>query len=207
MLARTLHHLLLLGLGAVLYFIAALLVSADSPRDHLSIATAWQCLLLFSGVLLIGPWRQRQGSKRPVNLYWRRDMGIWIALTAIVHFLIAADVSMSQPYLAAFVNVSEAGLGVEWRNRLFSWGSIGGSLAGILLLIPFAVSSDRALRALGVGRWRRIQWLAYPAFMLTMLHGLAFQLLEARSVLLIITLVALSLLVVIVRLIYRRHSA
>ncbi len=114
---------------------------------------------------------------------------------------------MSQSYLGTFVNVPGSGIGVEWRNRLFSWGSIGGTLAGILLLIPFAVSSDRALRALGVQRWRRVQWLAYPAFMLTALHGLAFQLLEARTLLLILALVALSLFVVIVRLIYRRQGA
>ena len=204
--ARARHHLLLFLSGAGLYLLAMLLVPDDGPRDHLSIATAWHCLLLFGGVLLIGPLEQRKAGFRPVNHYWRRDMGIWIALTAIVHFFVATEVSMSQVYLGAFVNVSDVGIGIEWRNRLFSWGSIGGTLAGILLLIPFAISSDRALRALGKQRWRKVQWLAYPAFLLTALHGFAFQLLESRNVILLAVLVGLSLGVIGMRMVYRRSQ-
>lgn len=207
MAARIRHHLLLLCLGVVIYTLAALLVPDETVRDHLSIATAWLCLILFAGVLVLGPLRQRQGGMRPVNHYWRRDMGIWVALTAGVHFVVATEVSMSQSYLATFVNSSAGGIGIDWRNRLFSWGSIGGTVAGILLLVPFVISSDRALRALGAKRWRRVQWLAYPAFLLTAMHGLAFQLLEARVAVLVAGLVLLSLSVVIVRLIWRRSRA
>ena len=57
-------------------------------------------------------------------------------------------------------------------NMLAEFGAPGiwtGWLAFLCMLAPAAVSSDRAMRALKAG-WRRIQRLAYPAAVLTLVH-------------------------------------
>ncbi len=185
------HHVAGAFVSALFFVLARLTSPEQETLDHLSISTAWLCFLFIAAALLTGPIIAYRTNRRVINHYFRRDLGIWAALTGLVHFFVATDQSMSQSYLAVYVNVLAEGLSAELRGSLFSWGSIGGFVAGLFLLVLLAISSDKALTKLGQKRWKQIQFLAYPAFVLTTAHGVAFQLLESRAIGLIAVLLLL----------------
>jgi sulfoxide reductase heme-binding subunit YedZ len=190
---RRIRHHVGLGLAATgAYLVAWLSAPGETPADHVSIATAWLCLLLIAAALITGSVIRFRRGRGVLNNYLRRDIGIWAAVTGLVHFFVATDISMSQAYLGAYVNVPDAGLSADWRGRLFSWSTIAGLVIAIILLILLCISNNRMLARLGPLRWKRLQYLAYPALLLTAAHGVAFQLLEARAPLLIAVLIAMS---------------
>lgn len=60
-----------------------------------------------------------------------------------------------------------------------------GLLSAAVLSALIAISNNSAIRALGIGAWKRIQRTAYVAFVAAMIHGLFYQTLEHRTALLI----------------------
>ena len=67
------------------------------------------------------------------------------------------------------------------RMALFSWGTIAGLIVAVVLLFLLMLSNDVALRTIGMRWWKRLHRASYLAFLLTALHGLAFQVLESRA--------------------------
>jgi DMSO/TMAO reductase YedYZ heme-binding membrane subunit len=64
---------------------------------------------------------------------------------------------------------------------LYSWGTISGYVIAVFFVVLIGLSSDRALRFLGLKWWKRIQRVSYLAFIFTCAHGFAFQILESRE--------------------------
>jgi len=67
-----------------------------------------------------------------------------------------------------------------------------GLVSALVLLALIAISNNRFIRTLGLGAWKRIQRLAYVAFVAAMIHGLFYQTLEDRTALLIGMTVVIS---------------
>ena len=96
-----------------------------------------------------------------VNLMrWRRALGLLCFTYALLHLFVWLSLDLQ-----------------------FRWGEIGRDLTkrpyimigmtAFVLLLPLAVtSSDRALRAIGPMRWRRLHLLTWPAAVLAALHFL-----------------------------------
>lgn len=159
--------------------------STGSVLDGISLATAYLCLVFMAVALSVGPLRAVRSRPLVLNIYLRRDVGIWAALVGLVHLFVATELSMSQDYMAAYVNLSTSGLSGEMRAGLFSWGSIAGFIVGLLVLLLLVLSNNWIMRTMGSKWWKRLQRCAYVAFILTVIHGFAFQALEARNILLI----------------------
>lgn len=176
------HHGLLALISLVTTGLIVLFDSGGRLLDNISLVTAYLCLGFMSVALCVGPLRAIRSDPLVLNIYLRRDIGIWAALTGLVHLFVATELSMSQRYMQLFVNISTDTLSDVMRAELFSWGSITGFLVGIFVLLLLCLSNDKILRSIGATWWKRLQRLAYPAFVLTVLHGLAFQALEARPV-------------------------
>jgi len=172
---RYLRHLVLLKVSLLSLTAAALLGQIDGVLERLSLTSAWLCLLLFCATLLVGPKQVFEGQQPPANILLRRDLGIWTALTGLLHFFLGTAFSMDAVnYMSVFV-VDDVAEG--W----FFWGSIWGFVAGLLCLILLAISNNVALRKIGTKWWKRVQRLAYPTFIITVAHGIYFQLLEQRD--------------------------
>lgn len=184
------HHVLLAASSLITFGIVAVLGFGNTLLDDLSLASAYICLLLMAVALSLGPLRVLRSNPLALNIYWRRDIGIWSGLAGLVHLLVATELSMNQSYMAVYVNLSTRGLSDVMRMDLFSWGSVVGFLVGILVLLLLVLSNNKIMNLLGATWWKRLQRIAYPAFMLTVLHGFAFQALEARSIFLVVTLFA-----------------
>jgi methionine sulfoxide reductase heme-binding subunit len=62
------------------------------------------------------------------------------------------------------------------QNTQFGLANYTGLGAAVLFLILLALSNDFSLRALGVRSWKSAQRWRYLAFGLTVVHGVAYQL-------------------------------
>ena len=177
---RLSRHLLLLLANAALLGLGAVALTYPQMWERVSVASAWICTAFMGAALLMGPLRRAAGQRAPHNIYLRRDFGIWAALQGFLHFYAATVVSMNQTYLQTYVHVDLPPLSLETRDQMFSWGSSLGFAASLVLLLLFILSSDWSLRWLSAQRWKKLQKGAHLALWLTVLHGLVFQLLEAR---------------------------
>ena len=139
--------------------------------------------------LLVGPVYRIEGRAPQLNIYLRRDLGIWGAVTGLLHFVAGNVVAMNPLYIGSFVRGATFPPDAAFREPLFSGGAILGLLIAIIFLVLLAISSDWALRGLGAKTWKRLQRLAYIAMWLTVAHGIAFQILEARFLPLLILVV------------------
>ena len=199
-LSRRLQHYVGLIIFSALILGWVTSTSNESTADQLSIATAYICVLLMAVALIVGPLRAYwYGIKTPVNIYLRRDIGIWTAMSGLIHLYLATIQSMNASYISRYVDINTAGLSESTRGELFLWGSVTAFIVGILLLMLLCLSSNTALRLLGVRWWKRLQRTAYAAFVLTIIHAIMFQMLEKRAIALIILLIAVSLVVVILQ--------
>ena len=203
---RLRRHLTLAGL--CLAVIAATIAVGPSQRawDRLSMTSAWLSLALLCGALAIGPSRVFTTGRPALNSYPRRDMAIWAGLAGLLHVYAGTVVAMTADYVAQFVKAADGWPPAAIRNQLFMWGATAGYLVGLIVLMLLALSNDRSLRWLGARRWKRLHRASYAALMLTALHGLAFQVLEARPLVLIALTSAAAILVVGLQLAARRAA-
>jgi len=148
-----------LGLLPGLWLVARLLtggLGAD-PLKALEHGFGLHALQFLIAALLVTPLLRLSG----INLMrWRRALGLLCFTYALLHLLIWISLDLQ-----------------------FRWGEIGRDLtkrpyviigmAAFVLLVPLAVtSSDRALRAIGPQRWRRLHLLTWPAAGLAAVHFL-----------------------------------
>jgi len=166
--------------------------------ERASVASAWLCMLLLSAVLLLAPLQRLQGRQPPLNIYLRRDLGCWAAIQGLLHFVAGNVVAMNPVYVGTFVRGNTAAPGPMLREVLFSGGAILGMVIAILFLLLLAISSDRAIRWLGPARWKKLQGSAQLLMWLTVIHGIAYQVLEARFIPLLVLLLT-SIIVLTIR--------
>ena len=200
------RHGILFAASTLAMALGAWLAPYATVWERISVVSAWTFMGLLTAALLIGPMRNLSGTTPPLNIYIRRDLGIWSALNGILHFVAGNVVGMNAGYVAAFVRTPTPELDVAVRDQLFSTGAIAGTLIVLLLFLLLAISSDRALRWLGPGKWKWVQRSAHVVLWLSIIHGIEFQLLE-RRLLPLVALVIMAILIFSVQLRSRRRSA
>ena len=67
------------------------------------------------------------------------------------------------------------------RHDLFGIGNDTGLLAALFFLLLLAISNDLSLRRLGTRTWKSLQRWTYMAVALTLIHAVAYQLIEKRQ--------------------------
>jgi sulfoxide reductase heme-binding subunit YedZ len=66
------------------------------------------------------------------------------------------------------------------QSTLFGFANYTGLIAAMLLLLLLLISNDVSLRNLGLRRWKTLQRFSYFAFVVTVAHGVAYQVIEKR---------------------------
>lgn len=126
-------------------------------------------LLFFS--LALGPAARLFSPVRKM-LAWRRQIGIWAGIAAVVHSFLVID-GWARWSLRRF-------LGYEFIPQLerearmepgFGLANLIGLVALVWLLVLLATSSDRAVRYLGPAAWKWLHNGAYIVFYLSVLHA------------------------------------
>ena len=156
------RHLARAGLWLLLSLPAGLmlhrLLSGDALAMQLLHPSGEMAVRLMLLALLPGPLIDAFGPNRFLRgwLSIRRNLGVAAFAYALFHLLLyLADMAM----LSAILD--ELALPAIWT----------GWLALALMTVPAAISFDRAMRALG-RRWKSLQRLVYPAFLLGLVHWL-----------------------------------
>lgn len=176
-------------LGAVMTTIPATRTAAF----RWSMATAYASLALLGATLVVGPLAVLRGRPNPVSTDLRRDLGIWAAAMATVHFLVGWQVHMKHRYLYWFREVPGSDA-LVLRRDLFGLGNYSGLAAVLIATLLLGLSNDWSLRRLGASRWKLLQQWNYALLGLVVVHGAAYQVVEHRSP----AVVALGLAMVIV---------
>jgi methionine sulfoxide reductase heme-binding subunit len=144
--------------------------------SQLSIATAYPALFLTATAVSIGPWNVLRGRTNSVSFDLRRDLGIWAGIMALLHTGIGLNVHLrGRPWLY-FIDQH-----YRVRHDLFGLGNDTGLLAALLFLLLLAISNDLSLRRLGTRTWKSLQRWTYMAVALTLVHAVAYQLVEKQQ--------------------------
>jgi methionine sulfoxide reductase heme-binding subunit len=148
-------------------------------RHRLSMATAYAGLIFLAISLWIGPWNVLRRRRNPVSFDLRRDIGIWTGILAILHTVIGLTVHLrGRMWLYFFKSLHP----LKLQNTKFGFANFTGLGAALLFLMLLAISNDVSLRALKTRRWKSLQRWTYAAFLLTAVHGIAYQSIEKRHV-------------------------
>lgn len=107
-------------------------------------------------VLAVTPLRVMTGT--PALARFRRMLGLFVAFYALMHLL---------SYVAFDMGFEVAEIAKDIAKRPFI---LVGSLAGLLLALMAATSFNRAIKALGAARWRRLHQSVYVVAALAILH-------------------------------------
>lgn len=131
-------------------------------------------IVLLFVTLAIGPaarlWRPLSRA-----LPWRRETGIWSAVTALIHTILILDgwVRWDWGLFLGYELVPQLGR-VARLEPGFGLANLVGLVALVWILILGATSSDRATRLLGPAAWKWLHSGAYIVFYLAVLHTVYF---------------------------------
>ncbi len=172
-----LRHLLLGLLAVAIVGVVYGLTPPPDWRHRLSMGTAYAGLLMLGWTLLAGPWRVLRRRPNPVSFDLRRDVGIWAGVLAVAHTAVGLTVHLRGRMWMYFFKRLDP---IKLQNTAFGAANYTGLVAALLFVMLLAISNDVSLRALGSLRWKRWQRWAYGAAILTVVHGVLFQGIEAR---------------------------
>lgn len=128
-------------------------------------------ILLFL-TLIIGPIMR---LKKPAKVFsplktpwtWRSELGIWFAVTGLIHVLFA----MSGKPGWDLVNALGGFVGGEG----YGFANFLGLIALVWAIVLAVTSSNKAIKKLGVDSWKWLQSFAYVIFYLVLGHTMYFQ--------------------------------
>lgn len=218
---RIRRHLLLALVGGVLlggiYYALGLSTAtwpngslkADGFVWRLGMASAYTALMFLGVTLIIGPWNVLCGRPNPVSTDVRRDVGIWAGLLGLAHVVFGLHVHVAK--LTFEVAGFQIPIGRVWGNflyppnqprvfpirlDLFGFANFLGVGVTLVLIVLLALSNNFSLRKLGTIRWKALQRWNYVGFVLLVVHGAAYQIVEER-VLLFVGLYGVIILLVV----------
>lgn len=175
------HAVVLAAGGLLLWAFYALRPAALHEVHRWNRAWADASVVLLAAVFLIGP-AARIWPRAAAALAWRRELGVWGFVAALVHVAVYAQGAFSWD-LARFVQDSEhhgpGGVPVgplDWRRDAWAAGNWIGIAALLYGVLPLATSNDLSQRVLGKA-WKRLQDHGHVLYTLSLLHVFVFWLL------------------------------
>ena len=142
-----------------------------TPDMRLWRAVGDAAIVLLFGTLAMGP-AARLSAFAARGLHWRRQVGVWAALAALLHSLLVIDgwATWSVRRFLGYEFVPQ--LGREARLEPgFGLANLVGLVAVGWLLVLLATSSERAVRWLGPRGWKWLHGGSNVVFYLAVLHS------------------------------------
>jgi len=167
------HIVVALFSGALVWFFWSTRSNwVDDMRLWKAVGDASYVLLLLT--LVVGPLAKLLPFTRSW-VKWRRQLGIWFALTASLHAFLIIDgwARWSLRRFLGYEFIPQLGREVRLESG-FGLANLIGSAALVLALVLAATSSDFAIRRLGRSAWTLLHRLAQTVLVLSILHGVYF---------------------------------
>jgi len=168
------------------------LVQSPYILVRLSMASAYSGLGLLGLTLATGPWNVLRRRPNPVSTDLRRDVGIWAGILSLLHVVVGLQVHMGGNMWQYFF-YPPAPKRLLVRFDAFGLANYSGLFMALILVILLALSNDRSLLWLGVRRWKTVHRSAYVAFVLVVVHGALYQVMEKRGMRFVVLFVALAI--------------
>ena len=152
---------------------------ADDAHWKASMATGSVAVLLLSWTLMLGPWRVLRGGRPRVHEPTRRVAGLAAATMTVVH--VGFGITIHSTGWQFWLPFGYPWTRVGFHPRLLGvsfWIALG---AVLLLAVVALTSTDSWLQRLGPSRWKLVQRLTYPIYVLVAMHIVTIQLQENRS--------------------------
>lgn len=168
------RHIIVGLVAAVFTYIFWLGRPEWSPDMRLWRAVGDSAFILLFLTLIVGPLSRLWKPGLRV-LTWRRELGIWFAVTALIHAILILNGWMMWNTLRFFGYefIPQAERFVRLESG-FGLANSMGLIALFLALILAATSSDKAVSYLGIASWKWLHYTAYIIFYLVGLHVLYF---------------------------------
>jgi sulfoxide reductase heme-binding subunit YedZ len=182
--SRTVKHLLFFAGGAVFGAAAAVAAGANRLIDVLSFSTAYAGFLYISIALILAPAGLLRGKPLGLSSVLRRDFGIWSGVFALAHFVFGLQVHFGGKWRNYFFKPGAESPELALRFDAFGTANHLGLVAVIVFCVLLALSNNASVRKFGPALWKRLQQLAYPLFAILLIHGLIYQALEKRTLIL-----------------------
>ncbi len=194
--SRWLTHGIMLALTLVACVVTTLL-KPNYPLDRaVTVGTGYAALLMLVLTLVLGTWNQyrRRIGRNPVNLYSRRDVGIWVGFAGIVHVITGLRVHLGGQIEYYFFN-EQGGI----RTDLFGVSNYTGLIGTLILLALLVISNDLSMRLLKGKRWKTLQRFNYGLFAFVIAHTFLYQTVVRRESIMTYIVIILTILVVVVQ--------
>lgn len=174
------HHLILAIVCGASISILYLTVQSNDELFRWSMATGYVGIGLLGGTLITGALNVLRHRRNPVSTDLRRDIGIWCGLVSLAHVVIGLQVHMGNMLLYFF---REAGKlrNLAPRSDLFGFANYAGLIAVLIIFLLLLLSNDVSIRRLGIKRWKFLQRWNYVLIFFVVLHSIAYQIVENRS--------------------------
>lgn len=159
---NTFKQHLIVGVFALLL----ILIFTKLLEIELTTALGRTSFILLFLVLLIGPvtkFKMPKTKFSPIALpwSWRGELGIWFALTGLIHFIII----WQERSLASLIRIGGSG---------FSLANLVGLVALIFALFLAATSFGKVIKFLGIESWKWLHGFVYVIFYLICAHFIYF---------------------------------
>jgi sulfoxide reductase heme-binding subunit YedZ len=172
------HHLPLLLFTVLSVALFYWIVKAEDVLFRFSMATAYPGMALLAATLFTGPLKVLRKQAIPVSDDLTRDLGIWAAIVSLIHVVFGLQMHMRGRMWLLFVTES-----LEFpfvRFDQFGAANYTGLIGTIIIVLLLALSNDLSLRKLGTKKWKQLQRWNYGLFLLIVVHGVIYQILEKR---------------------------
>lgn len=183
---RWLTHSVLAALTAVGCYLAHLYAPRAYLPYTLTIGCGYLSLVFIVISLAIGPLkllaqRGRLQPRNPVNINLRRDVGIWAAITGVVHVIFGLQLRANGEILLYFFEPApNGGYGPLLTSR-FGISNHIGLIATVVLIVLLVLSNDVSLRKLKGKRWKWVQRWNYGLAALAFIHTFLYQDISQRE--------------------------
>lgn len=129
-------------------------------------ASGYVALVLLGLTLLVGPANLLLRRRRPISNYLARDVGMWAAVSSVVHVVYGVEVhaAITDP-IPLFIDDGSP------LTNSFGLANWTGLAATVLVVVLLAISSNFALRKLKARTWKNLQRLNYALFGLVLIHA------------------------------------
>ena len=177
---RWMTHGLVGGMLLLLSVLSSQLFPVGKQGEIMLIALGYLCLFLTGVTLVIGPLNLLRRRRNPVNIFLRRDLGIWAGITGCLHVLFVVRGNFHDNQILLFFLRRDAH-GYTLLLTIYGLSNDLGLLATLCLLLLLALSNMVTLRWLKGKRWKWLQRSTYLLALLALAHTFGFELLNLRG--------------------------
>lgn len=186
---RVSSHIILAIISLVACGLGVIYADGDF-REGASIGSGYIALVFLAITLLIGPLNLLRKRRNPVNINFRRDVGIWSGYMGVLHTILGLQVYENGDIARYFFSVQPNSFSP--RLDVFGISNYLGVIATIIITVLLVTSNQISLQKLKGKTWKLIQRFNYLLGFVVLVHTFGYQIYTQRESVFIWAVIAVS---------------